>query len=548
MRKAAGLVATLMLLWTGCGGGSGTSAAAPMGRVFLKDAPAANLDTFSVTLTKVSLFSSGGGEVVLFSGSQTVNLLDLRSIEKLVGSGTLPPGTYFGLGLTVSSITATAGGAAQTVTLGGGLTLPATLRATFEEPLVVGPGIAADISVDFDVAASVTDGGGNSVIVQPVLLAEVERETSDAGEVEGKIVSVDSMAKTLSVMSDDEAEGDPAGSFLVQVTPATVVELGDSVLQGDASLAALTAGARIEVRGTRSGSTITAETIEVKGSASGGSGSSGGTLSAEGLVTSRTTNGPAGAVDTATVALLGVKGDPSGALSGLSSVTLDLTHSPLVVSSLGGASTPQAIDLGEKVLFQGTKPSAQVLASAVFLEQTRFEGLVTTAGPGTLTLGPVTAEGLSVGGLTSRTFDLPSATPIALGEVVPLAAGSLVAGQKVELRAALDVSTSHWIALRVEVEPGEFEGLRSGVSSILGSSFQMIGDGTGLGLGNPVTLTVLVAPTTRTALVQGATTTLVPPADVAATLSGLAGSAKVEVEGTLSGSGQLEAVKIVLKP
>lgn len=235
-------VTILALSLSACGGGgSGDASSATWASVFLQDAPAADLDTFVMTITQVTLVASDGSQVVLFSGSMTEDLLDLVMIQELIGSSSIPPGTYSGLLLDVASISATANGVAQTIS---GISLPATLEVQFEEPVDFAAGTTTSISLDFDVEDSVEDGGGNVIVVSPVIFAELESEDIDLDEFEGTVQSV----------------GD--GSFTVQ-TP------GGLLTVQWAGASQLAPGMLVEVEGGVSNGVVVATEVEVEDESDG---------------------------------------------------------------------------------------------------------------------------------------------------------------------------------------------------------------------------------------------------------------------------------------
>jgi hypothetical protein len=146
------------------------------------------------------------------------------------------------------------------------------------------------------------------------------------------------------------------------------------------------------------------------------------------------------------------------------------------------------------------------------------------------------------------TFSILSSTDISVNGSVPCNLSNLAAGQYVRLRGVRNVDTDQWVALKIQRKAGHFDGLRSAVSSIGASSFFMTGDGTNLGLSNPVGLTVLATADTKIVLVQSNQCTQVPLSGLASTLANLSGSAQVKVRGVLSDASTVAASEIVLKP
>lgn len=228
--KRALTIAALAAALSACGGGgSGDDDASnrSWASVFLQDAPAEDLDTFVLTITQVTLVAADGSQVVLFSGSMTEDLLDLVMIQELIASASIPPGSYSGLLLAVESISATANGVAQTIT---GVTLPATLEVQFEEPVAFLPGSTATISLDFDVEDSVEDGGGDTIVVSPVIFADVESKHIDLNDFEGIVQSVgDGVFVVQVIESSGPGSAEPVGLLTVQWADASDLAPGMEV-------------------------------------------------------------------------------------------------------------------------------------------------------------------------------------------------------------------------------------------------------------------------------------------------------------------------------
>ena len=182
------------------------------------------------------------------------------------------------------------------------------------------------------------------------------------------------------------------------------------------------------------------------------------------------------------------------------------------------------------------------------LEKTRFEGTVTAVSDISITLGPLTAERFTVPGLDDRTFAIEDTTAITIDDTLPIDASDLAIDQVVKVKAARDVDNDEWVAIEIEREANDFDSVRSEVTSIGTNSFVMEGDGTDLGLGNPVLLTIKVRSETRILLVLDGTQIGVSLTDLPATLTALPDTARVKVEGVLEGPVTLLATEIVLRP
>jgi hypothetical protein len=108
--KTVAAVAAAFTL-TACGGGGGGSAAAPAPSdatatvgVLITDAPVGKWDEAIATITSVTLIGDDG-QVQLFSGSQTLDLLKLADFSELFAvSDDVPPGRYSKIRLQLSDL------------------------------------------------------------------------------------------------------------------------------------------------------------------------------------------------------------------------------------------------------------------------------------------------------------------------------------------------------------------------------------------------------------------------------------------------------------
>lgn len=542
-----GLVVALMVTLGGCS--ESDSDALTNAQVFLTDAPAEDLDDFVLSISYVALFSEENGteEVLYTGGNIQQDLLSLQMIQEMIASASFVAGTYDGLKLVVENISASSNGVQQTVSLAGGGVFPAVFKIVFDDPIAFLPGSQAMISLDYDVGDSVTDGGANSIVVESVIFADVKTKHIDLEDFEGTIQSINRNDNTFDVMvieSSGPGSAEPVGILTVQVESSTTYEGEDNTfVEGTALISLLGIGYFVEVEGSFDGGVVIAETIEVE---EGGAGN--GNLQFEGLVTSFSIDGPGGGTDTATVKILKVKNDSTNDLAGLTAVDIDLDGGSAVYhATLGVSPDVFDIDLGEKLEVQGVYDGVSVTASVVRLEKTRYRGTITAVDSGSISIASLTAERTSVTGLTSRTFIIQASTEISVDDVLLINASDLALGQEVKIKGARDVDSDTWVAYEIEREPGDFDGTRSDVSSISGSTFVMTADGSDYGLGNPVTLTIVVQQEAKILLVQNDTKTMILYADLDAQLSNLALTARVKVEGVLSGS-DLLATEILLIP
>lgn len=94
-------LAALTVLLTACGGGGGSSGSSNSGSVgiVLTDGPTADFAEVNVTITEIKLMADdehdGNGDVVLFQGEQTVDLLNLTDFSTVFALNTnVPAGKY----------------------------------------------------------------------------------------------------------------------------------------------------------------------------------------------------------------------------------------------------------------------------------------------------------------------------------------------------------------------------------------------------------------------------------------------------------------------
>lgn len=535
-----GTLALLVAMAGGCGSSGGGGSTGSEVQVFLTDAPAEDLDSFVLSISRMALVSDMDTESVIYSGGAIQeDLLGLHMIQQFVASGVVGAGNYVAINLTVADISATAGGVPQTVSLEGGGSLPAQFVVVFDDPITLLPGSQAMVSLDYDVEDSVTDGGGDSIIVNSIIFADVRTKNIDLSDFEGTVESINTNDGTFEVMvteSSGSGGQEVVGTLVVRFTPNTILEGDDdTVVVGVGGISLLALGQTVEVEGPFDGSVVLAGEVEIEDAPGGAH-----PLEFEGLVTGT-------GVGTATVAILDVEKDLNGDLAGLISVDVDLTTGDFKAEV---GSFPDAGDVvaGEKVEIQGDFVSGEVQPAVTGLEKTRFRGTVVSTGVNSVTVDSLLVENMTVPGLTQLTFGINTSTEITIDDVIVASPGDLAAGQTVRLKAARDADSDTWLALEIEREGDDFDGVRSDVSAIAANSFMMTADGTELGLGDPVTLTIDIRPETEILLVENSTRTVIDPTEFPGVLTALAGTARVKVEGILSDGSNLLATEVLLIP
>lgn len=201
---AAAIVAAFTL--TACGGGGGSAGApapsdatATVG-VLITDAPVGQWDEAIATITSVTLIGDQG-QVVLFSGSQTLDLLKLADFSELFAvSDAVPPGRYSKIRLQLSDLvlndinpdTGNVIDSEQPQLVGNGK-IDLNPRNSF----VLQGGDVIFIELDFDMEKSlkITETGNGKLIVRPVVFVDIrtERPQGRLSRVHGEITEIDAL-------------------------------------------------------------------------------------------------------------------------------------------------------------------------------------------------------------------------------------------------------------------------------------------------------------------------------------------------------------------
>lgn len=528
MASKVGTVSALILILgvVGCSGGSGSGPSGSNVNFLLTDAPAENLDSFVLTISDITLQTPSGGSVSIFSGTTTVDMVDLVMVSQLLTSATVPSGLYSGATLAVTDISATAnGGTPQTVneSAGQAFPFPANFTVVFEDPINIASGL--NITMELDLEDSVTDDtsdiSGNSIIVVPVLFAETGDSDNEI-EKSGTVSAISATGFTLQSGST---------STPVQIDSQTEVETGNIEATGLAGLALLSVGMQVTVEGTLQSGSVLAEEVEeqepemeivVTAYDSGTETVTGIVLEAEGLLATQFSAG-----DTAIVDITG----------------LDMK------AELGSNAT--AVDfseLGQKVKLEANENGPPVVFEEVKAKKSRFWGTIVVPPAGSsITVDVTRAEGEAIS-VSGRSFQIDSNTEIKIDDDIPFTSSGLAQHQTVKIRARYDVDNDQWVAMKIEVKPGEITTTAASLANIMTASFDLNNvDGSDLGLANPVSVTVTTSAETETVLVQNGVSTEISQANLAATLSGLASSAVVKVEGYYdSVNGNVIASEIIL--
>jgi hypothetical protein len=225
LKIAAGFALALTL--AGCGGGGGGSTAAAPSEanatvgVLITDAPVGQWDEAIATITSVTLIGDAG-QVELFSGSQTLDLLELADFSELFAvSDAVPPGRYSKIRLQLSDLvlndinpdTGNVIDSERPQLVGNG-----KIDLNPRNAFVLAGGDVIFIELDFDMAKSlkITETGNGKLIIRPVVFVDIrtERPQGRLSRVHGEITEVDPLTgdfrlcQTLYIADRDDDDDD----------------------------------------------------------------------------------------------------------------------------------------------------------------------------------------------------------------------------------------------------------------------------------------------------------------------------------------------------
>ncbi len=119
--------------------------------------------------------TDGGGWTTVV-GSKTVDLIQVKGVNDLLGETSLDPGKYTQVRLSVSSATAVIDGVSHTLTIPSG-----TLK--FIHPFEIENNKTTSLIIDFDADNSIVKAG-DKYILKPVVRISTEFEKKEKGEAE----------------------------------------------------------------------------------------------------------------------------------------------------------------------------------------------------------------------------------------------------------------------------------------------------------------------------------------------------------------------------
>lgn len=199
-----------LLALASCGGGGGGSASvqpldapATVG-ILITDAPVGRWDEAIATITSVRLLGDNG-QVTLFSGSQTLDLLKLGDFSELFAvSDNVPPGRYNKIRLQLSDLVLndldpTTGAVLESIQpqLVGNGKIDLNPQGSFN----LAPGDIVVVELDFDMAKSlkITETGNGKIIIRPVVFVNIRTDRPDGrlSRIHGEISRIDTVSGTF---------------------------------------------------------------------------------------------------------------------------------------------------------------------------------------------------------------------------------------------------------------------------------------------------------------------------------------------------------------
>jgi hypothetical protein len=253
-RKALAPVALTLLsalILHGCADGT-PSRQAIEGNVLvtIHDTAPEDLTAFFVTIEEVRLAGEAGDHRVFPPASEpaaakTIDLARLREELAVIVRAELPKGTYDRVELRFDGAFARRGAdAVLVVPDAGALTLP------LDPPLKVKGKKLARVTIDFDLTASLRDGGDGKVLLEPVVSASAARgpRTTPLAEFRATVLGVDLRRESfIAGLSAPQASSPEACAALtVKVTKSTQFDMGSL---GPGGLVGPIDGMEVEVEG-----------------------------------------------------------------------------------------------------------------------------------------------------------------------------------------------------------------------------------------------------------------------------------------------------------
>jgi hypothetical protein len=265
------ILPTLLLLGasllSGCGSGGGssmstsppTSSTQGSALVTLTDAPG-DFVSYIVSIDSLQLTNANGTTVQIVPNTTQVDFAQLVDLSELVSAAEIPIGKYVSASMTLDYAGATiivdgsSGPVPITTIINGANSMPLaspnqtqvtlTLMLDPNNPFVVTPNAAANLALDFNLAASnsITPSltAPTTVTVNPVLTASLVPDTTRQTRVRGTFVSASTSASDfiINIRPFNNVSGS-GGQFTVDTTATTTFAINGTSYTGTAGLTQL---------------------------------------------------------------------------------------------------------------------------------------------------------------------------------------------------------------------------------------------------------------------------------------------------------------------
>lgn len=232
--------------------------------VSIHDTPPASLTSFSIAIEKIKVTPAGGAAITVFppasdpTAKKIVDLLDLVGLSSIISTIEVPVGDYTGAEIEFDNAAAMAGTDPVTVVPDSG-----DVHLSFATPVTVTEGNLTPLVMDFNLTASLTDGGPGQVNLDPSVVEDDEDEDEvELSEFHGKVVSVDVDHNSFVVDVTARQHGHDAAV----VGQVTVIVDDATEFEDVAGLSGLAPENDVEVEGTlQADGSVLAHEVELKG-------------------------------------------------------------------------------------------------------------------------------------------------------------------------------------------------------------------------------------------------------------------------------------------
>ncbi|MBL4584254.1 MAG: DUF4382 domain-containing protein [Pseudomonadales bacterium] len=251
------IAAFMAVTLTACDTSSSTGASDGNLTVSLTDAPG-DFSVYAVDVTAISLTNKNGTVIETLPLSTTVDFSQYVDMTEFLTAGTVPSGAYTHGSMTLDfsaatieaedlngnpiSITQFVDTDGQAIT-----TLEVNIQLDGKHALVIAPGVASHLSLDFDLKASnsvdFSDPNNPVLTIDPVLIAEVNFERDKPHRIRGAIKNVDvdqsSYTVILRPFLHKQSNDNRFGELTVITDSQTVFDIDDVSYTGEGGLNAM---------------------------------------------------------------------------------------------------------------------------------------------------------------------------------------------------------------------------------------------------------------------------------------------------------------------